>query len=93
MNAELFFLQKEDPKPEKSSYCVPTLEQIPGHTGFLTFATLPPFFIRSASTVIQQPIENVKVPETGIENVVIDSQFVPEEISMQSMSDEISSDL
>ena len=63
--------------------CVPTQEQIPGHTGFLTFATLPPEFFRTASKVIQQP---VKISESDIENVILDDNFRAEDVSMISMS-------
>lgn len=63
--------------------CNPALEQIPGHTGFLTFATLPPSFFRSATGVIQQP---VKISEVDIENVVLDENYRTEDVSLLSLS-------
>lgn len=74
---------RESPKPVKTALCIPAQEQIPGHTGFLTFATLPPDFSRSASGVVQQP---VKITEMEIENVVLDENFHTEPVSMISMS-------
>lgn len=92
------FTQKEEPKPEKIQLCTPAADQIPGHTGFLTFATLPPFQFRSATAVIQQPVkisddvenamddEPAEVKGSDIANIILDDEFESEDVSMRSVS-------